>query len=97
MLPNRFYGRIAEHADCHDDRTLKAIRLNADGLGRISGERIWSELRRILEGNLAGDLVKTMLSLGLGPPIGKLNVLLSTHLLPSSFYCQYSTVCSVVK
>ncbi|XP_021936228.1 CCA tRNA nucleotidyltransferase 1, mitochondrial isoform X2 [Zootermopsis nevadensis] len=66
----RFYGRIAEHADCHDDRTLKAIRLNADGLGRISGERIWSELRRILEGNLAGDLVKTMLSLGLGPPIG---------------------------
>lgn len=77
MVPNRFYGRIAERTDCHEDMTLKAIRLNAGGLGRISGERIWSELRRILEGSFAGDLVKTMLSLGIGPHIGKLNLSLS--------------------
>jgi tRNA nucleotidyltransferase (CCA-adding enzyme) len=88
MVPNRFCGRIAEQTDCHEDRILKAIRLNAGGLGMISGERIWSELRRILEGNFAGNLVKTMLSLGIGPHIGKLNMLLRliTAGYTASFY-----------
>jgi tRNA nucleotidyltransferase (CCA-adding enzyme) len=74
MVSNRFYGRIAERTDCHEDSTLKAIKFSAHGLGKISGERIWSELRRILEGNFAGDLMKTMLSLGIGPHIGKLDL-----------------------
>lgn len=66
----RFYGRIAEQANCHEEKTLEAIKSNADGLLRISGERIWSELRKILEGNFAGDLMKVMLSVGIGPYIG---------------------------
>jgi tRNA nucleotidyltransferase (CCA-adding enzyme) len=74
MVPNRFYGRIAERANCHEEKTLEAIKCNAEGLLRISGERIWSELRKILEGNSAGDLMKVMLSLGVGPCIGKLDV-----------------------
>jgi len=66
----RFCGRIAQQADCHEEKTLEAIKSNADGLLRISGERIWSELRKILEGNFAGDLMKVMLSLSIGPYIG---------------------------
>ncbi|XP_069681906.1 CCA tRNA nucleotidyltransferase 1, mitochondrial isoform X2 [Periplaneta americana] len=66
----RFYGRIAEHANCHEERTLQAIKENVDGLSGISGERIWSELERILRGNFAGDIMKIMLSLGIGPHIG---------------------------
>jgi tRNA nucleotidyltransferase (CCA-adding enzyme) len=66
----RFCGRIAQQADCHEEKTLEAIKSNAEGLLRISGERIWSELRKILEGNFAGDLMKVMLSLSIGPYIG---------------------------
>ncbi|CAG2064904.1 unnamed protein product [Timema podura] len=67
----RFYGRIAQDPDKHEEKTLQSIQDNADGLKRISGERIWTELQQILEGNFACELVKTMLSLDLGPPIGK--------------------------
>nr|CAD7454073.1 unnamed protein product [Timema tahoe] len=66
----RFYGRIAQDPDKHEEKTLQSIQDNADGLKRISGERIWTELQQILEGNFACELVKTMLSLDLGPPIG---------------------------
>ncbi|KAK7590884.1 hypothetical protein V9T40_002497 [Parthenolecanium corni] len=66
----RFYGRIAPSPDSHDKSTLKAIADNAAGLSQISGERIWSELSRILVGNYAKDIIETMLSLGLGPHIG---------------------------
>ncbi|XP_047114688.1 CCA tRNA nucleotidyltransferase 1, mitochondrial [Schistocerca piceifrons] len=66
----RFYGRIAEHPDKHEEKTLEAIRINAEGLARISGERIWSELHKILEGNYGGDLMLKILSLGIGPYIG---------------------------
>lgn len=54
----------------HDEDTLKAIEQNASGLERISGERIWSELQRILIGNFAEELMKKMLDLGLAPYIG---------------------------
>jgi tRNA nucleotidyltransferase (CCA-adding enzyme) len=77
VVPNRFYGRIAQQANCHQEETLEAIRSNAEGLLRISGERIWSELRKIMEGNFAGDLMKVMLSLGIGNYIGKLDVRIS--------------------
>ncbi|PNF36518.1 CCA tRNA nucleotidyltransferase 1, mitochondrial [Cryptotermes secundus] len=66
----RFYGRIAEQADRHEEGIFEAIERNAGGLLRVSGERIWSELRKILEGKFAGDLMKSMLSLGIGPHIG---------------------------
>ncbi|KAJ9601542.1 hypothetical protein L9F63_000285 [Diploptera punctata] len=66
----RFYGRIAEQSDNHEENTLEAIRHNAAGLEIISGERIWTELRKILEGRFAGELVKIMISLGLNSYIG---------------------------
>jgi tRNA nucleotidyltransferase/poly(A) polymerase len=69
---HRFYGRIAEQPDNHDEGTLRAIGENLTGLEKISGERIWLELRKILEGRFAGDLVKTMVSLGVSPYIGML-------------------------
>ncbi|XP_072388602.1 CCA tRNA nucleotidyltransferase 1, mitochondrial [Diabrotica undecimpunctata] len=66
----RFYGRIALEPNNHEEGTLKAIRDNVHGLENISGERIWMELKKILEGNFAGDLMKIMLENGLAPYIG---------------------------
>lgn len=71
LLIFRFYGRIAEHPDAHDGPTLEAMRQNASGLDRISGERIWAELSKILEGNFGGELMAKMLSLGMGPHMGR--------------------------
>ncbi|GFT22259.1 CCA tRNA nucleotidyltransferase 1, mitochondrial [Nephila pilipes] len=66
----RFYGRIAIHPDDHEAETLEAIRKNAEGLGRISGERVWMELKKILSGNYAKEIMLRMLDLGVGPYIG---------------------------
>ncbi|EFA06191.2 CCA tRNA nucleotidyltransferase 1, mitochondrial-like Protein [Tribolium castaneum] len=66
----RFYGRIAKEADKHEEGTLNAIRENKEGLGNISGERIWMELRKILEGNFAGDLLIKIIDCGLSSYIG---------------------------
>lgn len=66
----RFYGRIAELPNDHEQATLDIIKANAAGLARISGERICVELKKILRGNFACDLVLAMLSTGLGPFIG---------------------------
>jgi len=66
----RFYGRIAKETNCYDQETLDAIKANVSGLSRISGERIWSELKKILEGNYAGDLMQTMLKVGVAEFIG---------------------------
>lgn len=67
----RFYGRIATSADNHDPETLKTIANNAEGLQRISGERIWVELKKILQGNFAGELMKTILDCKIAPHIGE--------------------------
>ncbi|XP_067129090.1 CCA tRNA nucleotidyltransferase 1, mitochondrial isoform X2 [Centruroides vittatus] len=66
----RFYGRIAVDPNCHDADTLNAIRENAEGLGGISGERIWMEWSKILTGNHCKEIVKTMIEIGLSPYIG---------------------------
>jgi tRNA nucleotidyltransferase (CCA-adding enzyme) len=66
----RFYGRIAENADNHDAATLQAIAENATGLKQISGERIWTEMRKILLGNFASELVGKMVDCGLSRYIG---------------------------
>lgn len=66
----RFYGRLAKESNKHESTTLEAIRKNVQGLGQISGERIWTELRQILEGNFAGELMITILDVGIGPYIG---------------------------
>ncbi|XP_034662237.1 CCA tRNA nucleotidyltransferase 1, mitochondrial [Drosophila subobscura] len=56
----RFYGRIAKDTQSHDATTLAAIKDNAEGLARISGERIWSELQKIIVGNYGPELVLEM-------------------------------------
>ncbi|XP_017785229.1 PREDICTED: CCA tRNA nucleotidyltransferase 1, mitochondrial isoform X2 [Nicrophorus vespilloides] len=66
----RFYGRIAEESNKHEEETLKAIRDNVDGLERISGERIWVELKKILEGNFAGEIMTKIIECNIGPYIG---------------------------
>lgn len=43
----RFFARYGEGTN-HDQKTLQAIATNVDGLKGISGERIWSEMKRIL-------------------------------------------------
>ncbi|XP_030753461.1 CCA tRNA nucleotidyltransferase 1, mitochondrial isoform X2 [Sitophilus oryzae] len=66
----RFYGRIAVETNKHEEEILKAIRDNAEGLKNISGERMWTELKKILEGNFAGDLLETIIKCGLSEYIG---------------------------
>jgi tRNA nucleotidyltransferase (CCA-adding enzyme) len=50
ILPSYLY-----YPDKHEPETLKIISKNVDGLERISGERIWVELKKILMGKFAGD------------------------------------------
>ncbi|XP_065355234.1 CCA tRNA nucleotidyltransferase 1, mitochondrial [Calliphora vicina] len=66
----RFYGRIARQPNQHDEPTLQAIRNNVDGLSRISGERIWSEMQKIVVGNFAEEMVLEMINCGLAPYCG---------------------------
>ncbi|XP_041969454.1 CCA tRNA nucleotidyltransferase 1, mitochondrial isoform X2 [Aricia agestis] len=66
----RFYGRISEKADNHDDSTIQCIKNNAKGLQNVSGERIWVELKKTLQGNFAGELLKLIMDLGTGKFIG---------------------------
>lgn len=68
----RFYGKIAEKPDHHDQTTLEIIKENAEGLQNVSGERIWIELKKMLQGNFAGELLQIMLSLNIGKYIGKI-------------------------
>lgn len=73
----RFYGRIASASNDHDAQTLQAIHANTAGLANISGERIWTELKKILEGNYAGEIVQVMIEQGIGKYLGlpeKLNL-----------------------
>ena len=66
----RFYGRISSEADNHEDETVTAIKDNVGGMDRISGERIWMEWKKILNGNFSLELTMKMIEVGLGPYIG---------------------------
>lgn len=67
----RFYGRISSSADMHDADTLEAIRELGDGLERISVERVWAEMQKILVGNHIPSLVVLMHKLGITRHIGR--------------------------
>lgn len=69
----RFYGKIAEEPDKHEEETLKVLSENVEGLQNISGERIWIELQKMLSARFGGSLLKTMLKVGVGKYIGKYN------------------------
>jgi poly(A) polymerase len=69
----RFAGRFA--ADIHGDlEDLEAVAGNAGGLSRISVERVWSEMRRILSGPRPYGVIDVMARSGvldtLGVPAG---------------------------
>eukprot|EP00123_Amoebidium_parasiticum_P012037 comp21075_c0_seq1/m.28387 comp21075_c0_seq1/g.28387 ORF comp21075_c0_seq1/g.28387 comp21075_c0_seq1/m.28387 type:complete len:474 (-) comp21075_c0_seq1:165-1586(-) len=65
----RFHGRISDH-QTHDPDVIKALRDNAAGLRRISGERVWMEMSKILAGNNAGPLLALMYDIGVAEEIG---------------------------
>lgn len=67
----RFYGRISPSPDLHDPDTLQAIRDTAEGLTGISVERVWQEMSKILQGNHAPHLLKTMYNLQVSKYIGE--------------------------
>lgn len=69
----RFHGRLS-YDHLHDPPTLEAISANAAGLQRISGERIWQELQKILMGQQATELLAVMLRLGVLANIGLADV-----------------------
>lgn len=57
----RFHARYGrEHQ--HDPHTLSIIKDNIDGLSKISGERIWNELKRILTIPGCKDVVHVMMN-----------------------------------
>ena len=66
----RFCARISPDPNVHEPYTEEALRENMEGLSRISGERIWIELKQILSTRHAGPLLETMLRLGVAPYIG---------------------------
>ncbi|XP_077323628.1 CCA tRNA nucleotidyltransferase 1, mitochondrial isoform X2 [Lithobates pipiens] len=66
----RFYGKIAEKSGIHSSATLDAIRDNVGGLSGISGERIWVELKKILEGRHVTHLMRLIYDLGVASHVG---------------------------
>lgn len=66
----RFYGRIANEPNRHDEQTIKTITDLGSGLQQISGERIWSELQKIIVGNYAQEIIAEMFRCNLGGHCG---------------------------
>lgn len=66
----RFYGRISPNPNNFDVKTIKAICENIEGLQKISGERIWTELKKILQGSHRLELFAKLIECGAGRYIG---------------------------
>lgn len=65
----RFQGRFG-NVDSIDDATLIAINENAHGLQRISRERVWSEMRRIVQHPTGPSMIWEMCAMHLARHIG---------------------------
>lgn len=66
----RFHARYGLMGS-HEEETICTIRQNVDGLNTISGERIWTELKRILALSQCRDVVHVMFNgVGIGRCIG---------------------------
>lgn len=65
----RFQGRFG-NIDNIDDNTLIAINENAQGLKRISRERVWSEIKRIVQHTTGPMLIAEMFAMNLHRHIG---------------------------
>lgn len=56
----RFFGRISDCTE-HEHDTIQAIVENKDGMAGISAERIWTELKKIVVGRMADEVLKAMI------------------------------------
>lgn len=65
-----FYGRICDDVDKHDPDTIDAICQNIDGLQKISGERIFTELKKTIQGKFGIDLFTKLIECGAARYIG---------------------------
>ncbi len=65
----RFQGRFGD-VDNIDDATLIAINENAHGLKKISRERVWSEVKRIVQHPTGPMLIKEMFDMSLSQHLG---------------------------
>lgn len=66
----RFFGRIVHKPGDHVPETLEAIAENAKGLARISGEKIWVEMKNTLIGNHVNHLIHLIDDFGEASYIG---------------------------
>lgn len=69
----RYFRFLARYGDCDlpDEDTCQSIEQCREGLLQISGERIWTELKKILAHPNAGKVLQLMLNrLELGPKMG---------------------------
>lgn len=65
----RFWSRYGQN-NPPDEKSSHAIRQNLDGLDKISGERIWTELKKIFSVHPPSPVVKVMLDMKLFDYIG---------------------------
>jgi tRNA nucleotidyltransferase (CCA-adding enzyme) len=69
----RYFRFLARYGDCDspDEATCSSIVQCREGLHQISGERIWTELKKILCHSNSGKVMRLMLNrLELGPKMG---------------------------
>lgn len=64
----RFHGRIARDQKL-DKETCEAVQANAAGLARISRERVWAEVQKIVEADTGPAMLAAMHDLGIAPHI----------------------------
>ena len=64
----RFLGRYGDMNKLDPDTVMK-IRVNASGLSRISRERVWSEVQRIVAHTRGSELMELMMNTGVGQEI----------------------------
>ena len=66
----RFYSRLSRNGTDHDLGTLKAIEENGDGLAGVSGERIWSEMAKIIDQKFNFEFFDLVYRLKIDKPMG---------------------------
>ena len=64
----RFQGRLSTPS--WNDDTLKAISSNTSGLAKVSAERIWQEMSKVLAGNNVANVLDHMTKTGVSKVIG---------------------------
>uniref|UniRef100_A0A8D8ZH62 CCA tRNA nucleotidyltransferase 1, mitochondrial n=2 Tax=Cacopsylla melanoneura TaxID=428564 RepID=A0A8D8ZH62_9HEMI len=90
----RFFARICKDPHSHKEQVLDAIKRNLNGLTNISGERIWTELSKILSGAYSREMTLKMIDVGLAPYMGlpdNLNVAEFNRVLNVSEECHPMT------